>query len=126
MPDRVTATAEALEVIERLRAAHGPLVFFQSGGCCDGSSPMCLRAGELPPAPGDVHLGAVGGAAFYIDDEQDRRWRRPRFLVDVAPGASDSFSLEALEGVHFVTRTPAPTTREKSHPRPCSWEDPKA
>jgi uncharacterized protein len=106
MPVRVTATTEALEVIERLRAAHGPLVFFQSGGCCDGSSPMCLRAGELPPAPGDVRLGDIGGAAFYIDGEQDERWGRPAFVVDVAAGPADSFSLEALEGVHFVARAP--------------------
>jgi uncharacterized protein len=116
MPDRVTATPEALAVVERLRAVHGPLVFFQSGGCCDGSSPMCLHAGELPPAPGDVRLGDVGGVPFYIDSEQDERWGRPRFVLDVAPGGSDSFSLEGADGVHFVTRSPdGPLTDEKSH-----------
>ena len=104
---RVAATAEALAVIERLRAAHGPLVFFQSGGCCDGTAPMCLKDGELVPGPRDVLLGELGGSAFYIDGEQDRRWGRPDFVIDVAPGAADSFSLEALEDVHFVTRTAA-------------------
>ena len=69
---------EALDMIERLGAAHGALVFFQSGGCCDGSSPMCLRQGELPPAPQDVRLGEIGGAPFYIDAEQYERWGRPR------------------------------------------------
>jgi uncharacterized protein (DUF779 family) len=103
---RVTATPEALELIERLRAAHGPVAFFQSGGCCAGSSPMCLRADELPPGPGDVRLGEIGGAPFYIDDEQDRRWNRPRFVVDVSPGAAGGFSLEGPEGLHFLIREP--------------------
>ena len=85
-------------MIERLRAAHGPLVFFQSGGCCDGSSPMCLRAGELPPAPGDVRLGEIGGAAFYIDADQDERWRRPDFVIDVAPGAADELLARGARG----------------------------
>jgi uncharacterized protein len=101
----VSATPEALDVIERLRAVHGELAFFQSAGCCDGSAPMCLRAGELPPGPGDVHLGDVGGAPFYVDADQYERWRRPAFVLDVAAGAAESFSLEGLEGVHFVSRS---------------------
>jgi uncharacterized protein (DUF779 family) len=102
----VIATPAALEVITRLEAAHGPLVFHQSGGCCAGTSPMCLREGELPPGPGDVHLGAVGDVPFYIDADQYERWGRPEFVIDVAPGAADSFSLEGTAQVHFVTRTP--------------------
>jgi uncharacterized protein (DUF779 family) len=107
MTARVTATAEALDVIERLSAAHGPLVFFQSGGCCDGSSPICLEAGELPPGPHDRLLGAIGGAPFYVDAEQYRRWREPEFVIDVSPGPAEGFSLEGLVGVHFVARTRA-------------------
>ncbi|HLY48429.1 MAG TPA: DUF779 domain-containing protein [Solirubrobacteraceae bacterium] len=103
----VAATRAALEVIHRLEAAHGPLIFFQSGGCCDGSAPMCLTEDDLPAAPGDLLLGRIGNAPFYIDGEQYERWRRPRFLIDVSPGAAEGFSLEGLEGVHFVTRTPA-------------------
>ena len=95
-------------MIERLRAAHGELAFFQSGGCCSGTAPMCLRGDELPPGAGDVHLGEIGGAPFYIDADQDERWGRPGFVIDVAAGAADSFSLEGLEGVHFVTRTRGP------------------
>jgi uncharacterized protein len=106
MGEAVTATPAALEVISRLEAAHGPLVFHQSGGCCDGTSPMCLREGELPPGPGDVHLGDVGDAPFYIDADQYERWGRPEFVIDVAPGAADSFSLEGSVRIHFVTRTP--------------------
>ena len=107
MAVRVTATTEALEIIERLRRAHGPLAFFQSGGCCDGTVPMCLRRGELPPGPRDVLLGELDGQPFYIDGEQDERWGRPAFLIDVAPGAAESFSLEALVDVHFCTRAGA-------------------
>jgi uncharacterized protein len=102
----VTATPAALEVIHRLEAAHGPLMFFQSGGCCDGSSPMCLTDGELPLSPSDLLLGNIGGAPFYIDADQYERWRRPRFLIDVSPGPAEGFSLDGLDGVHFVTRTP--------------------
>jgi uncharacterized protein len=101
----VQATGAALEAIHRLEAAHGRLMFFQSGGCCDGTAPMCLRDGELPASPNDVLLGEIGGAPFYIDGEQYERWGRPRFLIDVSPGAAEGFSLEGLQGVHFVTRT---------------------
>jgi uncharacterized protein (DUF779 family) len=104
--DPVEVTPAALEVITRLEGAHGPLAFFQSGGCCDGSSAICLKGGELPPGPYDVRLGEIGGAPFYIDADQYERWGRPRFLIDVAPGAADGFSLEGLEGVHFLSSTP--------------------
>jgi uncharacterized protein (DUF779 family) len=103
MPARVTATPEALEAIERLTAVHGPLAFFQSGGCCEGSSPICLKDGELPPGPNDVLLGTVAGAPFYIDADQDERWHRPALVLDVARGAAEGFSLEGLDGIHFLT-----------------------
>ena len=101
----VQATPAALEAIRRLEAAHGALMFFQSGGCCDGTAPICLKARELPLGPGDVRLGDVGGASFYIDGDQYERWGRPTFVIDVSPGAAEGFSLEGLDGVHFVTRT---------------------
>lgn len=102
---RVRATPEALRIIERLTAAHGAVVFFQSGGCCEGSAPMCLGEGELLPGTGDVRLGEIGDAPFYMDRDQDERWKRPELLIDVSPGPAEGFSLEASEGVHFVTRT---------------------
>jgi uncharacterized protein len=104
-PAAVTATEAALEVISRLEAAYGPVLFFQSGGCCDGTSPICLKDGELPAGPHDIRLGEIGGAAFYIDADQYERWGRPQFVIDVLPGAAEGFSLEGLEGVHFVTGT---------------------
>lgn len=100
----VSATRAACEVIERLRAAHGPLAFFQSGGCCDGTSPICLKEGELPAGPHDLLLGEIAGTPFYVDAEQYERWGRPRFEIDVSDGAAEGFSLEGLEGVHFLTR----------------------
>ncbi len=99
---RVEATPAALEVIERLAAEHGSLIFLQSGGCCDGSSPICMRRGELLIGPGDVLLGDVGPASFYVDREMDERWGHPRFVIDVAPGAGDTFSLEGRDDLHFV------------------------
>jgi uncharacterized protein (DUF779 family) len=101
----VTATRTAVEMVERLTAEHGPLAFFQSGGCCDGSSPICLKAGELPPGSNDMLLGKIAGAPFYVDREQYERWGRPRFLLDASSGRAEGFSL-SLPNSHFVTRAP--------------------
>ncbi len=103
--EAVTASRAALEVIKSLETAHGPLAFFQSGGCCDGTAPICLLADDLPPGPHDVQLGSLDAAPFYIDGDLYARWGRPKFVIDVAPGAADGFSLEALFEVHFITRT---------------------
>ena len=104
---RVAATEAALAELARLRAEHGPLMLFQSGGCCDGSSPMCFADGELLLGPNDVLLGEIGDCPFYIDADLDERWNRPRFLLDVAPGAGGGFSLEGLHDLHFAVCTPA-------------------
>jgi uncharacterized protein (DUF779 family) len=112
---KVTATPEALEVIERLRAKHGPLAFFQSGGCCDGSAAMCLTRGELLETDNDLKLGEILGAPFYVDREQWTRWGRPEFVIDVAPGEAGGFSLEGPEGVHFVSRAPLDGEAEDGH-----------
>ncbi len=104
----VSATPAALEAIDRLQAAQGPLAIFQSGGCCDGTSPICLRAADMAPSPHDLMLGTLGSTPFYIDADQYERWNRPRFLIDVSPGAAMGFSLEGLHDVHFVTRTDDP------------------
>jgi uncharacterized protein len=109
MPQRITATAAALDLLERLRAEHGDLIVHISGGCCDGSSPMCLRAADLPASPHDVQLGALAGVPVVIDGDQYDRWRHPSFHLDTAPGAAGGFSLEALEDVHFTAVSGAPT-----------------
>lgn len=106
---RVKATPAALELIAELSEKHGPVSFYQSGGCSDGSATMCLEKGELLPSPSDVKIGEIGCSPFYVDTEQYEHWGRPTFLIDVAPGAAGRFSLKGLENVHFVIRTPNPT-----------------
>ena len=105
MSETVTATDTARDLIVRLKALYGSLIFMQSGGCCDGSSPMCLQEGDLLLGPNDLRLGEIEGCPFYIDREQYERWRRPQFLIDVASGDGDTFSLEGPEGMHFVARS---------------------
>jgi len=105
MGETVIATDAARALILRLKDRHGPLIFMQSGGCCDGSSPMCIRDGDLLIGPNDLLLGEIEGCPFYIDQEQYERWRQPQFLIDVAPGDGDTFSLEGPEGMHFVARS---------------------
>lgn len=102
----ITATPEAAAALERLVLVHGPLELFQSGGCCDGSLPLCLLAGELMVGPGDLLLGALAGVPFYIDAEQFHRWGDPVFVLDVARGAPEGFSLGPPDA-HFVTRSAA-------------------
>lgn len=101
--ESVTATDAATAAIEQLAGEHGLLAFFQSGGCCDGSLPICLKEGELPPGPDDLLLGRVAGMPFYVDAEQWRRWGSPSFLLDLRPGAAEGFSLSPPDA-HFVTR----------------------
>jgi len=102
MEASVTATDAAVEAIEVLQASHGPLAFFQSAGCCDGSLPICLEQGDLPPGPNDTLLGKVAGAPFYIDAELHRRWGNPQLLLDLRAGAAEGFSLSPVDA-HFVT-----------------------
>jgi uncharacterized protein (DUF779 family) len=104
MIERVSATPSVHELLGRLSARYGPLVIHQSGGCCDGSSSICLPVGELPPSPGDVLLGSVGETPVYIDSEQDERWQRPELIIDLSPGAAMGFSLEGIEDVHLLSR----------------------
>jgi hypothetical protein len=107
VPDEtVSATDAARQELTRLRERFGPLMLFQSGGCCDGSSPLCLHEGGLLVGRNDLLLGEIDGVPFYIDADQYERWNRPAFLLDIGSGAGDAFSLEALDGLHFVSRTP--------------------
>ncbi|MEU5623327.1 DUF779 domain-containing protein [Streptomyces tendae] len=108
---RVELTPEASALLRRLREAHGPLMFHQSGGCCDGSAPMCYPAGEFRTGASDVLLGelAVEGVAepvgFWMSRSQYEAWRHTRLIVDVVPGRGSGFSLEAPEGVRFLIRS---------------------
>ena len=104
MSERVTATLAALRLIEALVRQHGPIMFHLSGGCCDGSAPMCFRAGEFRLGSVDEKVGEIGGCEFWMDREQLRRWAHPSFTVDVVPGRGASFSLEAPLNVRFLIR----------------------
>ena len=101
----VTATDSAARLIRELTARHGPLMFHQSGGCCDGSAPMCYPAGELRIGARDVLLGEIEGTPFYMGGDQYERWKHTRLTLDVVPGRGSGFSLEAPEGVRFIIRS---------------------
>src|SRR5690349_9721647 len=102
---RVAITPEAAAVLRRLRVQHGPLVFHQSGGCCDGSSPMCFPRSEFHIGQRDVYLGSVAGVPFYIGGEQYEYWKHTQLTIDVVPGRGSGFSVESPEGVRFLTRS---------------------
>lgn len=103
--EQVTATPEAAGWIRRLVGEHGPVMFFQSGGCCDGSAPMCWPKGEFRIGDRDVLLGVLEGAEYWIGGDQYERWRHTRLVLDVVPGRGAGFSLEAPEGIRFVIRS---------------------
>lgn len=105
MTSRVDATAAALALIAKLEALHGPVMFHQSGGCCDGSSPMCYPRGEFRIGQSDVKLGEIGGMPFYMSAAQYEYWKHTHLMIDVVPGRGSGFSLEAPEGVRFLTRS---------------------
>ena len=100
--ERVTATPAALAAIADLVGRRGPLMFFQSGGCCDGSLPMCFDDGELVIGEHDVLLGTVGGCPFYIDHRQYEAWKHTQLILDVGAGEPEGFSLPAGEDQHFI------------------------
>ncbi|APZ44639.1 acetaldehyde dehydrogenase [Acidihalobacter ferrooxydans] len=102
---RVTATAKALELIEILQKKHGELMFHQSGGCCDGSAPMCYPQGEFLVGASDRLLGQIGGALFYMSESQFDYWKHTQLIIDVVPGRGGMFSLEGPEGKRFLTRS---------------------
>ncbi len=105
MVDRVTVTPAAEQVIGKLNAMHGALMFHQSGGCCDGSSPMCYPRGDFRVGQQDVFLGTIVDTPFYIGANQFEYWEHTQLVIDVVPGRGSGFSLEAPEGVRFLTRS---------------------
>jgi uncharacterized protein len=105
MIERVLIMPEAAAVVDRLRASHGPLMFHQSGGCCDGSSPMCYQQGEFHTGAQDILLGEVAGCPFFMGVAQFAHWQHTQLIIDVVKGRGSGFSLEAPEGVRFLTRS---------------------
>ncbi|MGH8272922.1 MAG: DUF779 domain-containing protein [Gammaproteobacteria bacterium] len=102
---KVLSTPAADALIERLREKHGPVLFHQSGGCCDGSSPMCYPQGEFIVGDEDVKLGEIDGAPFYMSPSQYEYWKHTQLIIDVVEGRGGMFSLDNGEGVRFLTRS---------------------
>ena len=105
LPLQVLATDSALVLIEKLKTLHGDLLFHQSGGCCDGSSPMCFPRGEFMIGDSDVQLGEIGGTPCYMSKSQFEYWKHTELTIDVVPGRGGMFSLEGPEGLRFLTRS---------------------
>ena len=102
---QVVATDATLALLEELKGRHGPLMFHQSGGCCDGSAPMCFPQGDFLLGDNDVHLGDIGGVPFYISESQYEYWCHTQLIIDVVPGRGGMFSLEGPTGKRFLTRS---------------------
>jgi hypothetical protein len=102
MIERIEATAAAQALIEQLRQRHGEVFFYQSHGCCDGSTPLCLAPGEMSLGPNDVQLGQVAGAGFWMGAEQRSYLAGLHLTLDVAPGSNGGFSLEDGSGQRFL------------------------
>ncbi|WP_174614297.1 DUF779 domain-containing protein [Virgibacillus ihumii] len=114
MVERVTATDEALQLINTLIETHGPLMFHQSGGCCDGSSPMCYPRGEFRVGESDVLLGEIGETPFYMSKDQYEYWKHTQLIIDAVDGRGGMFSLEGPEGKRFLTRSRVFTEKERA------------
>ncbi|MEO2062077.1 MAG: DUF779 domain-containing protein [Christiangramia sp.] len=105
MGERVAITNEARKIVDQLRERHGELMFHQSGGCCDGSSPMCLEKGDLLLNENDVWLGTIHGCEFFMSKDQFEYWKHTHLTVDITKGRGSSFSLEIPMGVRFVIKS---------------------
>ena len=105
MASQVTATPAALDLIRRLQAIHGPLMFHQSGGCCDGSSPMCYPRDDFIVGDRDVQLGSINDTPVYISESQYEVWKHTDLILDVVPGRGGMFSLDNGREKRFLTRS---------------------
>ncbi|VXD11783.1 conserved hypothetical protein [Marinoscillum sp. 108] len=105
MTQRISVTDDAIKIIDQLKERYGPLMFHQSGGCCDGSSPMCFENGDFKVGESDIQLGMIADCPFYMSRDQYDYWKHTHLTVDVTPGRGSSFSLEIPLGVRFIIRS---------------------
>ena len=105
MLDQVEATEAALKLIEDIKKDYGDVIFHQSGGCCDGSAPMCFQKGDFLIADHDVQMGEIGGVPFYIGGLQFEAWKHTRLIIDVVEGQGGMFSLDNGTGRRFLTKS---------------------
>lgn len=124
MTARVLITAEAEAVVNELRDRFGELMFHQSGGCCDGSQPMCFEKGDFKVGSSDVCLGKIAGCDFWMSKDQFEYWKHTQLTIDVTSGRGSSFSLEIPMGKRFVTKSKLYTEAEAEDLEPlCFVED---
>jgi uncharacterized protein len=123
---RIAATTAAIHLINDLRARFGPLVFHQSGGCCDGSSPMCFEKGDFRIGSSDVCLGLVDGIEFWMSKDQFVYWQYTHLTLDVVPGRGSSFSIEIPTGFRFIIRSRVFTGEELANLEPVHFKDDSA
>jgi uncharacterized protein (DUF779 family) len=119
MTERVDLTPAAADLLRRLVSRHGPVMFHQSGGCCDGSAPMCYPAGEFKTGVSDVRLGSlevegIDDVPVWMSGPQFEYWKHTHLTIDVVPGRGSGFSLEAPEGVRFLIRSRLLTDAESA------------
>jgi len=114
MYQRITITAKAAELVQRLKEQYGPLMFHQSGGCCDGSQPMCFPAGEFRLGNHDVCLGTIEGCDFWMSHDQFEYWQHTHLTIDVVEGRGSSFSLEIPMGYRFIVQSRLFTPEEEA------------
>ena len=103
--ERVIVTPAAAALIGKLQTEHGPVLFHQSGGCCDGSAPMCFPVSDFMVGSADVKLGTIAGVPFYMSESQFEYWQHTQLIIDVVPGYGGMFSLERPTGLRFLTRS---------------------
>jgi hypothetical protein len=115
MVEKVIATEAANALIEKLKQEHGSLIFHQSGGCCDGSAPMCFVEGEFMLGEQDICLGQIADCPFYINVTQYEYWKHTQLIIDVVSGRGGMFSLESATGFRFLTRSRLFTDEEWEH-----------
>ncbi|MFE0503035.1 DUF779 domain-containing protein [Peribacillus butanolivorans] len=112
MIERVIATDEALTLIESIKKIHGSIMFYQSGGCCDGSAPMCYNEGDFLLGDSDILLGSIGDIPFYMHKSQYDYWKHTQLIIDATEGRGPEFSLDSVEDKHFITRSRVFTDEE--------------
>tara|TARA_B100000900_G_scaffold116138_1_gene97759 strand:+ start:645 stop:1058 length:414 start_codon:yes stop_codon:yes gene_type:complete len=105
MVDRVSATDATVSLINELKEIHGPLLFHQSGGCCDGSAPMCFARGDFKVGSRDVFLGVINEQPFFMAEDQFSYWEHTHLIIDVVAGRGGMFSIEGPTGKRFLTRS---------------------
>jgi uncharacterized protein len=120
MIQRVLITEAASKLIDELKEEHGPLIFHQSGGCCDGSAPMCFPEGDLMMNDSDILLGEINDCPFYMSVDQFNYWKHTQLTIDVVQGRGASFSVEIPRGVRFIVKSRLFTAEEMDNLAPVS------